>query len=239
MKFWINFSFFTLCLCTSLCWAQEPAYYRYKDKDGNTVMSSSLPPEYANSGYETLNSSGSVIEKVPPRESDEQIQKEANKQKELLEKQRQALIQQEKDQEQQHKDDILLKSFSSEQDIERARDDKLASIKVLEEIVRENIQGLERQLTTARNSAAMYQQSGQKIPDKLQKTIDDSVRQLTDNKAFLDRKAAEKKEIETKYQSLLEHFKSIEIKRKTATEDAPATTNKVDAAPVSTVPAKP
>lgn len=226
-KYWLVIS---ICLYATVGWSEEPTYYRYKDKDGNTVISSSLPPEYANSGYETLNNSLSVIEKVPPRKSDAEIAKEAALQKEQLEKQRQAQIELEKKQQQEHKDEVLLKSFNTEQDIERTRNDKLSSIKVLEEIVKENMQGLERQLGTARNAAATYQQAGQKVPEKIQQTIDDSVRQINDSKEFLERKAAEKKDIQAKYELLLGRFKELEKSRLLGKETAP---------PVTTAPANP
>lgn len=225
MKIWINTSLFILALFSlSLCFADEAAYYRYKDKDGNKVMSSTLPPEFANDGYEVLNSSGSVIETVAPRKSDLEIQKEAANLKQLEIEKQKAELQHQKDREQQHKDEILLKSFNSQQDIERARDDKIASIKVLEEIVKENMEGLERQLSVAKNAAATYQQGGQIIPEKLQKTIDDSIRQIQDNKAFLERKEIEKKEIAEKYQALIQRFQEIQQKH-TATEGSASVPN--------------
>lgn len=227
MKIWINISLFlSLLVSSTLCLAEEAAaYYRYKDKDGNIVMSSTLPPEYANDGYEMLNSSGSVIETVAPRKSDAEIQKEAANLKQLEIEKQKAELQQQKDQAQQHKDEILLKSFNSQQDIERARDDKIASIKVLEEIVIENMDGLERQLSVAKNAAATYQQGGQAVPEKLQKTIDSSIRQIQDNKAFLERKEAEKKEIAEKYQALIQRFQEIQAKRPVAegSSSSPAT----------------
>jgi hypothetical protein len=227
MKIWINISLvLSALLSATLCFGQEAAYYRYKDKDGNTVMSSTLPPEYANGGYETLNHSGAVIETIAPRKSEAQIQIEAEALKKREADKQQAELQHQKDEEQRRKDDILLKSFSTQQDIERSRNDKMASIKVLEEIVKENLEGLERQLSVAQNAAKTYQQSNQKIPEKLQHTIDNTLRQIHNNKAFLERKALEKKDIDKKYQALIQRFNDVEKKRSTtvAPATAPATT---------------
>lgn len=227
MKIWINISLLlSALLSATVCFGQEAAYYRYKDKDGNTVMSSILPPEYANEAYEKLNRSGDVIETVAPRKSDTQIQKEADELKKREADKRQAELQHQKEQEQRHKDSILLKSFNTQEDIERARNDKIASIKVLEEIVKENLDGLERQLSVAQSAAKTYQQSSQKIPEKLQQTIDTTLRQIQDNKAFLERKTLEKKDIEEKYQALIQRFNDLEKKRPTtsAPAAAPATT---------------
>lgn len=227
MKIWINISLLlSALLSAALCFGQDAAFYRYKDKDGNTVMSSTLPPEYANGAYETLNHSGDVLETVAPRKSDAQIQKEADDLKKREVDKQQAELQHQKDEEQRHKDDILLKSFSTQQDIERARSDKMASIKVLEDIVKENLEGLQRQLSVAQNAAKTYQQSSQKIPEKLQHTIDSTLRQIHDNNAFLERKALEKKDIEEKYQALIQRFNEVEKKRSTTSVPAaaPATT---------------
>jgi hypothetical protein len=195
-------------LAMPLCFA-ETTLYRYKDKDGHPVITSTLPPEVADQGYEIISPRGNVIETIPPAKNKEQLAKE----QEALEKQKQEAIKAENDRKQAaiqaKKDDILLKSFTNEQDIARSRDEKLASIEVLVEITNENISRLKKQLNDAKISKTAYEKSNQPVPDSLKKTIEESQRQISDNQAFLERKEIEKQEITRKYQSLIDRFQKL------------------------------
>lgn len=209
LKFWINILLVTLCSISNQASAQDN-YYRYKDKEGHTVISNTVPADVSNTGYEVVSPMGHVVETVLPKKSDAEIaadakiveqQREAQKQADMLKQQADA---------QAHKDNILLKSFSSVADINRAKEDKLASIAVLENIVQENLGGLQKQLNDAKAAAATYQAKSQPLPLTLQKTITESERQIKDGQAFLERKKAEKLEIEAKYKALTEHFLELQ-----------------------------
>jgi len=69
--------------------------YRFKDDQGQTVLSNTLPREARSKGYEILNNSGRVIEKVPPPPTEEEIA-ERKRQKELERKRREQKKRQEK-----------------------------------------------------------------------------------------------------------------------------------------------
>ncbi len=208
---WIKILFVIGChLHTSAVLAGQDNYYRYKDKDGNTVISNSVPADVSNSGYEIVSPMGNVIETVLPRKSDAEIAAEAKAIEQQREAQKQAEATKLQAEQQAHKDNILLKSFTSVADINRAKEDKLASIAVLENIVQENLGGLEKQLNDAKAAALTYESKSQPMPATLQKTITESERQIKDGKAFLERKKAEKLEIETKYKALTEHFLELQ-----------------------------
>ena len=49
--------------------AQE--FYRYKNDEGQTVMDTTVPAQYVNSGYDVLNSRGELIERVAPVKEDD------------------------------------------------------------------------------------------------------------------------------------------------------------------------
>ncbi|MBS0286552.1 MAG: hypothetical protein JSR17_04600 [Proteobacteria bacterium] len=184
-------------------------YYRYKDTDGHQVITSTLPSDVADQGYDIISPRGNVIKTVQPAKTKEEI---AQDEKALEEKRKADLkeIENKKQAEiQAKKDDILLKSFSNEDDIIRSRDEKIASIEVLEQIMRENITRLNKQLKEANESKATFVQAGQKIPDSLEKTISETQRQIKDNEAFIQRKTIEKENIHTKYQGLIDRFHQL------------------------------
>ena len=53
-----------LCFLASLAWSQE--FYRYKNSEGQTVLDTKIPGQYVNAGYDVLDSSGRLLESVPP-----------------------------------------------------------------------------------------------------------------------------------------------------------------------------
>lgn len=189
--------------------ANDTFYYRYKDTDGHQVISSTLPPDAADLGYEIISPRGNVIKTILPAKSKEEI---AADQK-ALEVKRQAdlkVIEDKKHEElQAKKDDILLKSFSNEEDIVRSRDEKIASIQVLEQIMHENMTRLNNQLKSAKETKTSLEKAGHVVPESLKKTITDSERQIKDNEAFLQRKKVEIENIQTKYQGLITRFHEI------------------------------
>lgn len=209
-KIWINILFISGCSFHAAQALAQDNYYRYKDKDGNTVISNSVPAEVSNTGYEVVSPMGNVVETVLPRKTDAEIAADAKLIEQQREAQKQIEISKQHADMQAHKDNILLKSFASVADINRAKDDKLASIAVLENIVQENLGGLQKQLKDAKAAAATYEAKAQPLPASLQKTISESERQIKDGQAFLERKKAEKLEIEAKYKTLTEHFLELQ-----------------------------
>ena len=98
--------------------ASAQSLYRYIDSDGITILNSSIPSEYVNAGYEVLNSTGQVLEVVPPFvpkvESTEEIEAKA------LAKTMAKKVEKE--------DSILLSSYSDVSEIERRRDRRVESL---------------------------------------------------------------------------------------------------------------
>lgn len=210
MKSWIKtLLVISLCIIKPVSAIEAGNYYRYKDSQGNTVMSNNLPPDAANQGYEVISPRGNVLEKIPPRKSEQELVKEiAEKEKrEALDQKRET--ERQKALEQAQKDEILLKSFSSEADITRSRDDKIAAIEVLETITKDNIKRLEKQLSEANQMVTTLEQKKSVVPVGLKKTIADTQRQIRENQIFLENKAIEKENIHKSYQDLINRFQQL------------------------------
>ena len=73
----------------------ETLMYRYKDSDGNYFTSNTLPPEFANQGYEMVTFRGNIVKTVPPRKSDLEIRQEQMKRQAKVAEEK-ARVQQEK-----------------------------------------------------------------------------------------------------------------------------------------------
>ncbi len=211
-SYWVKIALLTAAtLFCSQGWTKEITLYRYKDKDGHPVITSTLPSDVAEKGgYDIISPRGNVLETVPPAKTPEEIAKEAQNLEKAKEADKQAEVARKQAAIQAKKDEILLKSFTSEQDIIRSRDEKIASIEVLEGITKENITRLQKQLDDAKVLAQKYQSTSQQIPESLQKMIEESQRQISDNVNFLNRKKTEKDEINAKYQELINRFHELQ-----------------------------
>lgn len=187
----------------------QATFYRYQDKDGNVVMGSTLPPEADHLGYDIIGPNGNVIEHVPPPKSPEEIAKEAALKTQQSEANKAAEAQKKADALQHQQDQILLKSFTTEADLVRSRDEKLASITVLEEITQQNVRHLQKKLATIQQTIQQYTDHHQAIPDADAKLLSSTQQQLQENQNFLVKKKEEKQKINQEYQKLIERFRQI------------------------------
>ena len=161
---WILFGVMAQWLFTSVVYADR--MYRYKDENGKTVVSSTLPPKYAQKGYEILNKQNMVIEVVAPRKTDAQLAAEEAERKRL-----EAEAEERRRQEQ--LDAILINSYTDISDVERARDNELSSKDRDIMFLEQNIRRLTRLLEDSQTRAARDERLGRELSPKLLKEIDD------------------------------------------------------------------
>jgi hypothetical protein len=123
--------------------ANASEWYRYQDDSGVLVMSHHVPPEYAARGYTVVNDDGRVLRVVPRQLSAEEIvirDRELERQAEL-EAQRQLALQH---------DNELMQLYATPEEVEFARNRKLASID-------ESINALKRDIQQLRNKQRLYE----------------------------------------------------------------------------------
>ena len=147
--------------------ASAQTMYRYT-KNGDSIISSNLPPDVVNEGYEILSPRGNIIETVPPRKSKQQIkQQQAQEQLAAQAQKKQALIEQQQA-EQRKKDQLLLKMFNSKEGIKRVHKNKIEAIENIEKISQDNLKKLNKKLSKAQQREAQLSDSNRAIPAKLQ-----------------------------------------------------------------------
>ncbi len=125
---------------------QAAELYRYVDDNGVVVISRhGVPPEDVAKGYEVLNEQGRVIREVAPAPSVEEWQR-----------QQQAKAQQEQDRQ-------LLKLYSNVQELDAARDRKLAELEGLISVSRANLSSSRQQLQKLQAQAAQQEREGHSV----------------------------------------------------------------------------
>lgn len=197
----------------------QATIYRYRDANGKTMMTNTLPPEATELGYDILNDDGTVQETVPPPKTPEQIAEETRQQAEAAKAEQAREAQKLLDAQQKEQDRVLLQSFSAEEDLVRSRDEKIASIKVLQEITEQNIAHLEKKLQEIKEDIKIFEAKNQIIPEKVAAQLKATEQQLTDNQNFVANKKLEIENIRDKFQAMIERYRLLKAKEAPTTSE--------------------
>lgn len=177
-----SYSTLTLCLVSPKLSAQENYLYRYVNKDGVKVLDHSIPPEYAQKGYEVLSASGQLIKKVPAAPTGSELDKEKSE-KALLERYA-----------------ILLRRYSTIGDIERAKMRRLEDISTNILILRGNITSINLRIDELMTKAAKIERSGREVPAQLLVQLSDIRAELSVAQGRLDTRLREHEEVSSRYE---------------------------------------
>ncbi|MFQ5659463.1 MAG: hypothetical protein ACE5GZ_03495 [Gammaproteobacteria bacterium] len=182
-----------------------PVHARIKcwtNSEGVRECGTSVPPEYAQKQHQELSKQGTLLKK----------QERAKTEEELKEEERLAAIEAEKKkqaEEQARKDKILLDTFSTVDDIEMARNGKLAAIDSRIKLTRKHIGKIQEDLDKRIKAAAAAERSG-KAPNKaLLQDIESLRRQIKNNQGFIEERRKEQKAIKQAYNADIERFKRL------------------------------
>lgn len=159
--------------------------YRYKNKEGITVLDSSIPPQYVNNGYEILSLSGKVLKVVAP----------------VVQGAEGARLQREKAQrEERERADIQLRrSYSNVADIDAAKTRNLESLRGNISILQANLTSAQTRLQGYQSQAAAIERGGRQLPEDLLKNINSLVQEEKDIQLQIQQREAEYKEVAKKF----------------------------------------
>lgn len=166
----------------------EASLYRYRNDKGILVVDFSIPARYVAQGYEVLSSNGRVLREVPP--------KDPELTPEVLERK----------QEQRKEDNYLLRSYSSLEAIERARNRKLVLVQREIDILESNLEDFTRRRAELREKAAGYQASGRETPASIGEILAKLDVHEQNTRELLAERRRELKTIEQRYDRYAERL---------------------------------
>lgn len=159
--------------------------YRYKNKEGVTVLDSKIPPEYVNNGYEIVSRTGKVLKVIPPVAQGPDAER---LRREKLQREEQA------------KEDLQLRrSYSNVADIDAAKTRNLESLRGNISILQANLVSVRKRLQTYQAQAAAVERSGRPLTDELLKNINNLVQEEKDIQAQIKQREQEHKEVAEKF----------------------------------------
>lgn len=186
------YNLFRLSLVLFLAGVGSPVYaqnfYRYVNDDGVKVLNHSIPPEYAQKGYEVINASGKIIKVVPPAPSAEEQAQFALEQEIIREYER------------------LKHRYSSPEDIESTKQRRLRSIESNISVLKGNINGLTSQVEKIMSDAARFERRNQQVPEHILKQLDDANAEIKVAEGLLEMRKQDMKDTADKYDEEIARF---------------------------------
>lgn len=182
--------------------AEAGKVYKWVDKDGNVHYTNTPPPEASQTEREVLDESGRVTETLAAPKTPEEIEAERRRQAEAAEQERLA-------KEQAARDQMLLQTYTSVEEMKMARDGRIAALDAQVNVVSGTISALETQLAELEQQAANVRNAGNPVPEQLQARIEKTRDELLENQKFLIARQQEQEQIREKFNADIARFREL------------------------------
>ncbi len=186
-----------LSLLASMVWGQE--FYRYKDAEGRTVLDTKIPGQYVNSGYDVLDSSGRLVETVPPVEEEKSL--EAVQANQIADR---ALS-----------DQVLLSSYSRVEEIEAHRQRKVDAMEREISIIETDQRVVQIEIDKALQEKADFEEGNRDVPEEVLGLIDELRLTMAQLEEQLERRRAEIIEVENEFTGKADRFRQLKAELQT------------------------
>lgn len=155
--------------------------YRYVNDQGVVVLDQSIPSQYIDRGYTVLGADGRVVRVVPSVVERKKLEAQAK----VAEAERK--VQEDRAQ----TDQELMRMYSSIDDIERARDRKLDSIRTAIAITQGNLRRLVAQKKNIEDQGALLERAGRPVPPESVRNLKIVTGQIHDRQVEISLRKAE------------------------------------------------
>lgn len=205
-----------LILYLSVLPAAAQTLYKWTDKDGVIRYGDVLPSEQVGKEYQLLTPDGRILKSQQAAKSPEQIRQERaeRRRKEKAQKiqaeinARQAAIQQ-------HHDNVLLMTFTNEKEIGIAKDERLAVINSVIDLLRKNIETEKAKLQREQKIAKqLYLDKGLEIPGGQAQKIEYFTEKVLSKQQHLSLKLQEREKVIQQYhEDLIRYRELVKLKK--------------------------
>lgn len=183
------------------------ALYKWVDENGQIRYSDRLPAKQVKKKHQQLNSQGVVLSTKEAAKSDEELAAEAEAKRKLEEQEAEEARLKEI---QYKKDQVLLLTFSSEEELSLARDDRLEVLDSVINLINKSITSTQQQLQQLITSAEdIYLSKGKEVPGGLAQKIEHFTGKLESRYAQLELKMDKKDQINEQYALDLARYREL------------------------------
>lgn len=170
--------------------------YKWVDEKGVTHYGDSIPPEYQNSANIELNQRGVILKKNDPALT---VEERKAKEAELAKQRKQET-------EQKRKDTILMKTYSSAEEIDLARDRNLQQAERVIQDTQTRLKSVQANLDASREHAAAYARENKPVPDGLQYDIETLEKNKQDLEVAILQKRTDAVELRARFEEDKKHY---------------------------------
>ncbi|PPD32262.1 MAG: DUF4124 domain-containing protein [Methylomonas sp.] len=182
--------------------AHAKKMYRWVDENGRIYFSDVVPPDQVQHKRETRNEKARVLNVVEKAKSPEEL--EQQKRLEALRKEQEKIIAK-----QAADDKVLLSTYRSVEDMNRALDNKLTLMTGEKAMLEGNKQRLEQQLLQQQQQAANLERNAQTVPEKLLSEISATRQQIEQNIQEMARYESNKQSVEKEFKASIARFEFL------------------------------
>ena len=187
--------------------SQATKLYKWVDDDGQVHYSSTMPAKQKKKKHQELNKSGFVVNTTEDAKSDEERAADAlakqEADKKAKEDARLKAIQDEKDK-------VLLLTFSSEEELSLARDNRIDVLDSVISLINKSIVSTQEKLDQLQNLAdTNYLSQGKEVPGGLAQKIEHFTRKIENRNAQLELKQSEKDKINEQFELDLARYREL------------------------------
>ena len=165
------------------------ATYKWVDEKGVTHYGDSIPPEYRDRANTEMNTRGVIIKKNEPALTPEQRKAQ---EAELAKRKQEA--------KEKRQDEILLKTYTSVEEIDLARDRNLRQIELAIKNIQVRLETLQAELDATRRQAKAYALNNQSVSEQLQADIEYMERNKQNVEVTILQKRAEAEETRARFE---------------------------------------
>ncbi|MRX27620.1 hypothetical protein [Kangiella sp. HZ709] len=194
-------------------------YYRYTDADGKLVVKDYLPTEAVKVGYDIITETGRLVEKVPAALTREQRIAESIRQEQLK-------LQADKRRKERQKDTLLLRQYSTVDDIERTKKSQTSTLNINLRIIANHTNSLKRKLQEQEKRAADYERQGKAVPEMTLHEIAAIKTQISANNDSVERYESQIANIDQQFQK--DRIRFQELKAELFVENSLRDVNDID-----------
>jgi len=183
--------------------------FKWVDEQGNVHYTDRVPPEVAERERAELDKRGMTVKRVEAAKTPEEIEREKELERLRAEQKR-------VEAEQRAADEVLLRTFRSEDDIVLARDGKVAAIDTMIDIARGNIAKQQERLADMQRHAADMERQGRPVPAKHVTDMDALRGVINDGYAAIVQNEQTRQALIDKYDRDLQRFRTLKTPEKAA-----------------------
>ena len=196
----LKLTYFLCMLCvSSSVWANT---YKWVDEHGKTHYGDTIPAQYAGQGTSEMDKKGLIIKKTPAALSPDQ----RKAQEDALASQKVEAL---KVMERSRKDKALLNTYSTEQEIDMARDRNLTQIDLAAQSDQVRQKSAQTRLTKFRNQSYDLIRSKKAVPAELKQDIENAEKEVAQINATLRQHLQNKEAARTRFEGDKNRYRDL------------------------------